>query len=875
MAEETDRGQWRRRMRWRLRPGVVPGLRAAFLLLLLAAALALPPGPPAAAQTGAESVAQSGLERVTVQFHWLEQFEFAGFYVAKERGYFEEAGFEVDFLAHVPGETDVVDAVLSGEATYGVTYSSLIHDYLQGEPVVALAALLQESPLVVLTRADSGIETPADLRGRSIMIGGDAIDAAPITALLFSHGLLRTDIDVRSHSHDVTDLIDGRVDAMTAYVSNEPFQLRRAGVEPRLFSPAGTGLSFYENFLFTTAANARANPARVAAFRAAALRGWRAALEDIEATAQLIFERYNEQGKSLGALIYEGGTLRRLALKPGTAPGEIRLDRLRMSEAAYRLTGAASAGTEDRDLAGLIWTPETEAPAAPSFTEAEERFIAETVVRTATTTNWAPFAFVDRESGLPAGIGHDFWQRVVETAGLRTELTPFDSFSAELEALRDKRQDAIYSAGETPGRRAYALFTEPYASFPLVIATSHDEHFIQHAGELVGRRIAVGRNFTAHKMMLQAYPNLDYLPVDNVRAGLEAVSDGRAFGFIDILPVLAHNIDRHGFANLKIAGDTGLTFDLRIMVRDDYPELVSIANKVIASIGPAERDRILNRWVNVRYERGLDLSRYTTEIVLGGAALALLIGWMYQAKRQAQRANRAKSEFLALMSHDLRTPLNAVMGFSDILRSELMGPLGNRKYVEYADHIHKSGTLLVSLINDILDLSKVEAGKYRLQETRIALPALIDDCIAQCAVLAEPQRITVQRKDSGSVPDLNGDERVLVQILNNLLSNAIKFSHAGGTVTVAVQEDTVGGLTVTVRDDGLGMTAEEVTRVMKPFEQADRLYARRREGTGLGLHLCQVFMQLMGGKLVLDSVPDQGTTATLVFPKSRTLAPGS
>lgn len=844
---------WCRRRRHGFRP--VAALRVV-LAVLLVAFTALP------------AVADP-LERIAVQLHWLHQFEFAGFYMAKHRGYYQAAGLDVEFLPFQPENTDVVGAVTSGKARYGVGYSSVLYDYFSGRPVVALAALLQDSPLVLMTRDEPDLRRPRDLRGKRVMIGGDALNSASIMALLFADGLTRNDFVRQEHSFDIADLIAGRTDAMTAYLSNEPFHMQERGVGYRLFDPGEAGFSFYGDILFTSRDEVENHPERTRALVEATLKGWEYAFAHVDETIQVIIRDYNVQGKSYASLQFEAKALKPLALAPDIRVGGFDLVKLEKIADAYRLMGLA---TTTRRLADFIWEgARTWEKRRPVFTDAETRFIKNTEVRTATTTNWAPFSFVDRGTGAATGISHEFWGKIVEMAGLRQTITAFDSFVEEVEHLRDRRQDVIYSAGLTEERQQYALFSEPYASFPLVFATSKEENFISSPAALEGRTVAVGRNFTAHRMMAAAYPNIRYLPVDDVVSGLQAVSRGDAYAFVDVMPVVAHSINTFGYTNLKISGDTGLVYDLRVMVRKDYPELVSIANKVIAVIEPSESRKIIDRWINVEYQRAPSFSEYMPYIILIGIGSAIAFLWLYVAKRQADRANRAKSEFLALMSHDLRTPLNAVIGFTDMMRGQVFGPLGHPRYVEYAEDIHNSGTLLVSLINDILDLSKVESGKYDLNEEILDLHELTAAAVSQCAVLGYRSSVRVSNRTVERFPKLRGDRRVLIQILNNVISNAVKFSRDAGVVEVSTHLDDRGAVLISVKDNGDGMSPAELKKALRPFEQADRNDVRRAQGTGLGLYLCHRFMRLLSGQLRIESEVGAGTRVTLAFPPERTV----
>ncbi|WP_299372259.1 ATP-binding protein [uncultured Kiloniella sp.] len=242
-----------------------------------------------------------------------------------------------------------------------------------------------------------------------------------------------------------------------------------------------------------------------------------------------------------------------------------------------------------------------------------------------------------------------------------------------------------------------------------------------------------------------------------------------------------------------------------------------------------------------------------------------------KARDEAETANKSKSDFLANMSHDLRTPLTAIIGFSDIMRHKTFGKLGHPKYDEYVRDIHNSGTLLIGLINDILDLSKIEAGKYELTNEPLQIDELIGLSFRQLELMAESSHQSLKMKISSTLPHLKGDKRAIIQILNNLISNAIKYSPKKGTIAVNATTNENNGIEISVEDSGIGMSEQDLECATDAFEQTDRLHPRKHEGTGLGLFLCHSFMKLLGGKLKIESKVNVGTKVTLIFPASRTI----
>jgi PAS domain S-box-containing protein len=244
---------------------------------------------------------------------------------------------------------------------------------------------------------------------------------------------------------------------------------------------------------------------------------------------------------------------------------------------------------------------------------------------------------------------------------------------------------------------------------------------------------------------------------------------------------------------------------------------------------------------------------------------------LHQAKEQAEQASRAKSEFLANMSHELRTPLNAINGFSEMLAREMYGPLGDERYREYAGDINRSGRHLLSVINDILDLSKIEAGRYQLDERPVDVPRTVEEAIRLVRPRLLEGSLHLSRRIARDLPALNADERSVRQILINLLSNATKFTPRGGRIQVRARLNRVGEFELAVSDTGIGMRPTDIPLALEPFRQLDNVMSRKFAGTGLGLPLVQSLAELHGGRLEIESQPEHGTRVTVAFPRTRVL----
>lgn len=565
--------------------------------------------------------AQPPLEKVSVRLQWADQFQFAGYYIAKEKGFYRDAGLDVS-IQKFDTKKLAVDEVMAGHSTYGIGRSSLLVDRMQGKDVVALAAIFQSSPFILLSKKSLDIKTPRDLIGKRIMMTQDFQDTISVRAMLNSQGVALDKLKFLEHSYNPIDIITGKTDVMACYISNEPYILKEKGVETNAISPESYGFDFYSDILFTSGSEVRHHPKRVRAFVDATLKGWEYAFEHIPETVQLIKERYNGQNKSIESLEYEAQVLKALAYQGNQPLGAMTLEKFSRISDIYRVMGIPQ---NEKRLVGLLY--EDSAEQVVPLSVDERSFLHTKVIRYTSTPASPPFSFSTESDSKIQGIAADVWNLIVERTSMKTSYSPAATWAAVANAVKTKSADVTLGTSISADKEPYALFSKPYASFPNVIVTNKTIDFLPGLESLEGKRVAVGEGYSIANIIASHYPKIVIINVENTREGLKLLSSGRVDAVVDILPVVAYLINADHYLDLKISGTTEFNFDVRMMIRNDYPELKSIIDKGIDSISIAERQKIFNRYIAITYEDRID---YSWVYRIGILAAIIILIFMYR-----------------------------------------------------------------------------------------------------------------------------------------------------------------------------------------------------------------------------------------------------
>ena len=568
-------------------------------------------------------------EKISIQLKWHHQFQFAGYYAAVEKGYYKAEGLDV-ILKDRDISKNNVEQILSGESEYGIADSVLFLYQAHQKPIIIITPIFQHSPNVLITLKSSGIDSPYKLIGKKIAMYPNDADGLPLLAMLHETGVLKKGIKRINTNFNMDSLIQKKVDAHHGYVTNEPYAMLQKGVETNIIHPQHFGVDLYGDMLFTTQNELTNHPKRVAAMKRATLRGWDYALKHKEEIIQLIHTKYAPK-KTIEQLRYEAEGIASV-IDPSTIPlGTLDYGRFEYIQNLLKRHGLINTAVP---LNKYLYR-DAHVGTVDLTSEEREWLRKHPIIRTAIDTSWAPFEYLD-ESGAYQGLAADYIALISQKLGIRFEPYTQGVWKDAVVKMEKHELDMYPCATTTPERETYAIFTNPYLNFRMVILTNEDIGYIDNVSRLKGKKIAVARGYLSEEIFKRYYPYIERYEVDTINQGLEAVATGKAYAFIDNTAAITHAIKNEGYTNLKIAGELPHRFELSMGVRNDWPIFASILEKALASITPEERDAIYAKHITIEYTQEVSWSRIVQIFI----PLALFVSILLYYTRKLRNINK-------------------------------------------------------------------------------------------------------------------------------------------------------------------------------------------------------------------------------------------
>ena len=581
------------------------------------------------------------LEPVTLQLKWKTQFQFAGYYAALEQGFYQQEGLDVT-IQPLKSSRDVIHHVASGDIDYAIGGSGILAHYANGAKIKALAAIFQHDALVFITQQSSNIISPYEMEGKRIMFDGITGDDAPLQAMLRDANISPDSYELVEPDFGYQKLLNGQIDVMSAYITNQPFELKEQGVAINIINPQNYGFDFYGDILYTSQLEIDNNPGRAERFRRASLKGWEYALAHPEELVQLLKNKYNSS-LSIDALRYEAGETRKLILSEVIPLGSIDEKRLRRVAKTYSELNIAKP-LDEHGLKNFILSRTTPL----QLSEHEKQWlINHPIIRVGVDRDFAPYEWVDK-LGNYQGLAADY-MKLLETQlglGVRFEIV-HDKPWHEIQAMAERGEiDLLSCVNSTPRRAKFLNFTHDYVSNPLVIVNANRQGYVGSLDKLAGKTVAVENGYFTHEKLADSYPEIRLLLVDSTTEALKKVSTGEADAYVGDAAFADYAIKKAKLMNLQFAGDTPDESAYRVGVVKSHPELFSIINKALISISEQERSKIEARWMGVTVQTGVQVESIVKIGFLVALLFILFLYRHYRLKQSESALQKIKDELM-------------------------------------------------------------------------------------------------------------------------------------------------------------------------------------------------------------------------------------
>ncbi len=812
--------------------------------------------------------------KVSLQLMWPEQFQFAGYIMAKEKGFYRANGLEVDIKKY-KDSLNTVEEVLKGRATFGIGHSNLIKLRSNGKKIVLISAILQSSPFALISLKSSNIKTIQDFRNKTIMLTKDVISSASIYAIIRSNGLKKSDIKIKEHTLNLNELIDGKIDIYTGYISNELFTLKQKHIKSNIILPKDEGFDFYSDILFTSEKEQNEHPKIIEKFKRASLKGWKYAFEHIEESVKIIYQDYNPQNKSIEALTFEANALKKLACKENIHLGDISKEKILRIFDIYKLMNLTK---NKLDIRNFIFNSNS-----ALLNSDEKAYLKEKKeIRICVLPNSLPYSAI--KDNKYVGIGAQLLDITKKYTQVSYKLIPTKNWMDSFHTETNNMCDLLPIVSKTPSREKFFKFTKPYYFEPLVVVMQKSKNYFLDFRTILNKDFVIVEGQAFIEQLKLKYPNIKLHLVNNTEEGLKTIENGNYDAFIGTLMNVSYTLKKLAVDKLKIAGQLNKKIEISFGIRKDEKVLFDIFQKISTSIEPTDIQKLLNNWVSINYTQKVEFAYLKELLIPILLIITFFIYRQYILKKQNMELEKLQTELIELNTSLESKVLDAVDEIvkkdSYLLQQSRLAQIGEMLSMiahQWKQPLSSISTMQISMKMAIeleqYDLNKEEQRKQFLNFLNTKLDKLgdytqnlshiisdfsdfykpnkqsyikqLDDTIQKAFNLVED---TLDTNKINYNLDLNSKalvrlhESEFMQVILNILNNAKeqflckKIQNAMITIK---SYDKKGYSIIEITDNAGGIDEKIKEHIFDPY------YSTKLEknGTGLGLYMSKKIIQ--------------------------------
>ncbi len=812
--------------------------------------------------------ASNDLDEVTLYLKWKHQFQFAGFYIAKEKGFYKDVGLKVD-IKEARKNQKTLELVLEKKNRFGISDSILVYEKMLGKKIAPLGAIFQKSLLIFLYLKKSNINSIEDLKNKRIMLDLNSSDHSLFSLILNKYQINENELKIVNTSYDINDLLEGNIDIYSSYISNELYNLQKLGIEYDYIDPKKFAMNFYGDILFTSLANKSENPEKVDAFYTASIKGWEYAFNNIDETINLLINKYNTQDFTYEKYLYEANILKELSEIEKGNLGKLDLDRINHIYTSYILTknNLDKKITNNFDLFSF-YNSKIDEDNSKIFTKIEENYLnKKKEITYCAFDNVAPLSFYQNDKYK--GISIDFIKEIEKKINL-----PFKAISVKNEnecfsLIKKNKIDFSSITLTEPNIYKSIKTSKPYIKGHLVLVTKINEPYFDDMSNFKEKIIAVSKvSKNIQNLIKIKYPNLNIKLVSNLKEGLDLLTRGEVFGFIGISTVTAFKIQEEYAFELKIMNRLGDNIQTGSFgVDKENNVLLSILNKTINNIDDKTKREIKNSWISVKKEELIDYDyfwKFLFALIVFFIALSyrsyvlkqINVNLEKKVKEELEK-NRKKDmalfqqnklihmgEMLNNIAHQWRQPLNTIN--SNVAAIDSI-------FVKKNLHDKDLENNLIEIENQTNYMSEtIESFSNYFNPRKDKEKFLISSAIVNTISILKYSfdnvgiRIKIVKINDIIIEAYLGEYiQTLISILNNSKDAFLSRNIKNPEIIIVIDEMLI------IDDNAGGIDAEIIDRIFEPYFTTKH----QNNGTGTGLYMAKMLIEKsMGGDLSVENI---------------------